>query len=203
MFVAYADCGTGGHLDALLEQHPGIERLPGAHCYEVFAGAEQFAELHDTEPGTFFLTDFLARHFDALVWEGLGLDRHPELLAMYFGNYTRVVLLSHRPATTWSPPVSGPPIASACASSTATSVGTPGRRRAGDRAGGPLTPRRSATGEVVVILWRDIPAQVNGELGRSVTRCCRRRSSTGVSNGPTARRKIHTARRGYRRVALR
>ena len=93
-FVAYADCGTGGALDALLARHPGVERLPGAHCYEVFAGAELFAALHDDEPGTFYLTDFLARHFDALVWQGLGLDRHPELRDTYFGNYRRVVLLS-------------------------------------------------------------------------------------------------------------
>ena len=94
VFVAYADCGTGGALDAYLADHPGIGRLPGAHCYEFFAGSEQFAELHDAEPGTFYLTDFLAKHFDALVWEGLGLDRHPELLPVYFGNYRRIVLLS-------------------------------------------------------------------------------------------------------------
>ncbi|MGH9270101.1 MAG: DUF1638 domain-containing protein [Ilumatobacteraceae bacterium] len=98
VFVAYADCGTGGALDRLLAAHPGVTRLPGAHCYEVFAGAERFADLHDTEPGTFFLTDFLARHFDALVWEGLGLDRHPELRDLYFGNYRRVVLLSQSTA---------------------------------------------------------------------------------------------------------
>ena len=93
-FVAYADCGTGGHLDAMLARHPGVGRLPGAHCYEMFAGEQLFARLHDEEPGTFFLTDFLARHFDALVWQGLGLDRHPQLLATYFGNYRRVVLLT-------------------------------------------------------------------------------------------------------------
>jgi hypothetical protein len=93
-FVAYADCGTGGQLDAMLVRHPGVDRLPGAHCYEVFAGAQLFAALHDEEPGTFFLTDFLARHFDALVWQGLGLDRHPELRDAYFANYRRVVLLS-------------------------------------------------------------------------------------------------------------
>jgi Protein of unknown function (DUF1638) len=93
-FVAYADCGTGGGLDALLARHSGVARLPGAHCYEVFAGSALFAELADAEPGTFFLTDFLARHFEALVWQGLGLDRHPELLGMYFTNYRRVVLLS-------------------------------------------------------------------------------------------------------------
>lgn len=93
-FVAYADCGTGGALDRLLAVHPGVERLPGAHCYEVFAGADRFAALHDEDPGTFFLTDFLARHFDALVWSGLGLDRHPELRDTYFAHYSRVVLLS-------------------------------------------------------------------------------------------------------------
>jgi len=94
VFLAYADCGTGGSLDAYLANHPGIGRLPGAHCYEFFAGSDRFAELHDAEPGTFYLTDFLAKHFDALVWEGLGLDRHPELLPVYFGNYRRLVLLS-------------------------------------------------------------------------------------------------------------
>ena len=93
-FVAYADCGTGGSLDRLLADHPGVERLPGAHCYELFAGAELFATLHDDEPGTFFLTDFLTRHFEPLVWQGLGLDRHPELRDVYFAHYRRVVLLS-------------------------------------------------------------------------------------------------------------
>ena len=97
VFVAYADCGTGGALDALLAQFPGTQRLPGAHCYELFAGAETFAALHDEELGTFYLTDFLARHFDALVWSGLGLDRHPELRDTYFARYRRVVLLSQAP----------------------------------------------------------------------------------------------------------
>ena len=73
---------------------PNTTRLPGAHCYELFAGAEVFAALHDAEPGTFYLTDYLAKHFDPLVWQGLGLDRHPELRDAYFGNYRRVVLLS-------------------------------------------------------------------------------------------------------------
>jgi hypothetical protein len=94
VLVAYADCGTGGRLDIWLASHPNVTRLPGAHCYEVFAGADTFAALHDAEPGTFYLTDFLAKHFDALVWQGLGLDRHPSLRDMYFANYTRVVLLS-------------------------------------------------------------------------------------------------------------
>jgi Protein of unknown function (DUF1638) len=94
VFVAYADCGTGGGLDALLRDFPGVQRLAGAHCYEVFAGSGQFGALHNEELGTFYLTDFLARHFDALVWNGLGLDHHPELRDTYFGNYRRVVLLA-------------------------------------------------------------------------------------------------------------
>ena len=94
VFVAYADCGTGGALDALLERHPNTTRLPGSHCYEFFSGSEQFAAMHEEELGTFFLTDFLAKHFEALLWQGLGLDRHPQLRDIYFGNYRRVVLIS-------------------------------------------------------------------------------------------------------------
>ncbi len=78
VFVAYADCGTGGRLDAVLAEY-GVERLPGAHCYEFYAGAERFAALHEVEIGTFYLTDFMVRQFDAIVIRGLGLDRHPEL----------------------------------------------------------------------------------------------------------------------------
>ena len=92
--VGYADCGTGGALDAMLQDYPDVTRIPGAHCYEFFAGSAFFAQLHDEQPGTFYLTDFLAKHFDALVWQGLGLDRHPELRDVYFGAYTRVMLLS-------------------------------------------------------------------------------------------------------------
>jgi hypothetical protein len=93
VFVAYADCGTGGLLDPVVTRL-GATRLPGAHCYEFFAGPEAFAHLSEREPGTFYLTDFLARHFDALVFRGLGLDRHPELRDQYFGHYSHVVLLS-------------------------------------------------------------------------------------------------------------
>lgn len=95
VFVAYGDCGTGGLLDRVLERH-GVQRLAGAHCYEFLAGASRFATLHDAEPGTFYLTDFLVKHFDRLVWRGLGLDRWPQLLTDYFGNYTRVVYLAQR-----------------------------------------------------------------------------------------------------------
>ncbi|HVS78264.1 MAG TPA: DUF1638 domain-containing protein [Steroidobacteraceae bacterium] len=93
IFVAYGDCGTGGRLDAVLRQE-GVERLPGAHCYEFFAGARLFAELADAEPGTFYLTDFLTRHFERLVVSGLGIDRHPELAQEYFRNYRKVVYLA-------------------------------------------------------------------------------------------------------------
>ncbi len=93
IFVAYADCGTGGLLDVVLQEE-GVERIPGAHCYEFFATAKLFAELADTEPGTFYLTDFLLRHFDRLVIRGLGLDRHPELFSNYFGNYRKLVYLA-------------------------------------------------------------------------------------------------------------
>ena len=93
VFVAYADCGTGGELDKVLDLH-GVERLPGAHCYGFLTGNDAWEELHDAEPATFYLTDFLARHFDALVIRGLGLDRHPELLPDYFGNYRRLLYLA-------------------------------------------------------------------------------------------------------------
>lgn len=92
-FVAYADCGTGGDLDRVLAE-TGVERLPGAHCYAFFSGVERFAANADADLRSFFLTDFLARQFDTLVWQGLGLDRHPDLRDVYFGNYERVVFLA-------------------------------------------------------------------------------------------------------------
>lgn len=93
VFVGYADCGTGGALDEVLGRY-GVERLPGDHCYGFLTGNATWEELHDAEPATFYLTDFLARHFDAIVIRGLGLDRHPELLGQYFGNYRRVLYLA-------------------------------------------------------------------------------------------------------------
>ena len=93
IFVAYADCGTGGALDALLERE-GVERIAGAHCYEFYAGPATYAALQEEELGTFYLTDFLARQFETLVMAGLGLDRHPELLPDYFGHYRRLVYLA-------------------------------------------------------------------------------------------------------------
>jgi hypothetical protein len=92
----YGDCGTGGELDRVLAEE-GVERIAGELCYAFFTGLEDFAAMQEAEIGTFDLTDFLVRHFDRFVIEGLGLDRHPELLPLYFGNYTRVVYLSQLP----------------------------------------------------------------------------------------------------------
>jgi hypothetical protein len=89
----YGDCGTGGELDRVLAEE-GVRRIEGAHCYAFYAGEEVFAALAEEEPGTFFLTDFLVRHFDSLVVKGLGLDRFPQLRDDYFGAYRRVVHLA-------------------------------------------------------------------------------------------------------------
>lgn len=96
IFVAYADCGTAGGIDRVLEEE-GIERLPGAHCYEFYAGAQRFEVLANAEPGTFYLTDFLVKHFERFVIKPLKLDTHPELRDVYFGNYHRLVYLSQTP----------------------------------------------------------------------------------------------------------
>jgi uncharacterized protein DUF1638 len=93
--IGYADCGSRGAVDELAERL-GAERLPGETCYDLFAGADAIARLRDEEPGTFFLTDFLVRTFDHLVWRGLGLEQHPELRDDYFGNYRRVVWLAQQ-----------------------------------------------------------------------------------------------------------
>lgn len=93
ILVAYGDCGTGGLLDKVLEKAE-VERLPGAHCYAFFAGQDNFTKLHEAEIGTFYLTDFLCAYFDTYVWRALGLDRKPELLEMYFGNYKKLVYLA-------------------------------------------------------------------------------------------------------------
>jgi hypothetical protein len=89
----YGDCGTGGELDRVLKEE-GVSRIEGAHCYAFYAGEQAFSRLAEEEPGTFYLTDFLVRHFDALVIKGLGLDRFPQLRDDYFGNYRRVVHLA-------------------------------------------------------------------------------------------------------------
>jgi hypothetical protein len=96
ILVGYGDCGTGGALDTLLEEYDHVVRIPGPHCYE-FYGGEAFHQFSNQHLGAFYLTDFLARHFDGLVWAGLGLDRHPELRDLYFGNYTHLLYLQQLP----------------------------------------------------------------------------------------------------------
>ncbi|MEQ9693300.1 DUF1638 domain-containing protein [Shimia sp. SDUM112013] len=90
IFVVYADCGTGGLLQQECE-NLGVEMVAGPHCYSFFEGNDRFAEIAEDEFTAFYLTDFLVRQFDAFVWKPMGLDRHPELKDMYFGNYTKLV----------------------------------------------------------------------------------------------------------------
>ena len=92
----YGDCGTGGELDRVLAEE-GVPRIEGAHCYQFFAGPVDFDAMMADEPGTFFLTDYLVRHFDRLVVKGLGLDRFPQLRDDYFRLYRRVVYLAQTP----------------------------------------------------------------------------------------------------------
>lgn len=90
IFVVYADCGTGGKLFDLCNKL-GVEMVSGPHCYSFFEGNDAFAEKAQEEFTAFYLTDFLVRQFDAFVWKPMGLDRHPQLRDMYFGNYTKLV----------------------------------------------------------------------------------------------------------------
>ena len=93
IFIGYADCGTGGKLDNLLEEF-GVQRLPGAHCYEFFSSTQTFSKILKEEPGSFFLTDFLVKSFEKLIWQGLKINNHPELLNIYFRHYKRLVYLA-------------------------------------------------------------------------------------------------------------
>ena len=90
IFIVYADCGTGGHLQQKCKDL-GVQMVEGPHCYSFFQGNADFAAHADTEFTAFYLTDFLVRQFDAFVWRPLGLGPHPELRDMYFGNYTKLV----------------------------------------------------------------------------------------------------------------
>jgi len=96
LVVVYGECGMTGRLEPILEE-VGASRVPGPHCYEMLAGAGHFERLTDERPGTFFLTDWLVRNFERAVVRGLGLDRHPELLPMLFGNYEAVLYLRQVP----------------------------------------------------------------------------------------------------------
>ena len=93
IFVAYADCGTGGHLDDVCEKH-GVKRIAGPHCFSFYMGNDAFEDQADDLLTSFFMTDFLARHFETFLVKPLGLDRHPELREMYFANYTRMLYIA-------------------------------------------------------------------------------------------------------------
>jgi hypothetical protein len=102
LVVVYGECGTNGRLDPVLAE-VGAVQVKGPHCYEMLAGEELFARVSDERPGTFFLTDWLVRNFDRAVVRGLGLDRHPELKAMLFGNYEALLYLRQVPNPGWPP----------------------------------------------------------------------------------------------------
>ena len=95
IFLAYADCGTGGLIDSMLKNYD-IERLEGAHCYEFYAGSSLFKDLSDREIGTFYLTDFLVKNFKRLIIDGLGISKHPSLKDEYFKNYKNIVYLAQK-----------------------------------------------------------------------------------------------------------
>ncbi len=93
VLLGYADCGTAGELADIAAQ-AGIEMMPGAHCYQFFAGHDEFTAMHDDDPTAFYLTDYLVKHFERIIMDGLGIDTHPELRDMYFGNYTKMIYLA-------------------------------------------------------------------------------------------------------------
>ena len=93
IFVGYADCGTGGLLDRVCEKH-GVERMDGPHCFAFYQGMDAYAKVADDDMMSFYMTDFLCRQFDAFFMKPLGLDKHPELIADYFGNYEKLIYLA-------------------------------------------------------------------------------------------------------------
>jgi hypothetical protein len=93
IFAGYADCGTGGLLDRVLEKH-GVERMAGPHCFAFYQGMDAYAKVADDDMMSFYMTDFLCRQFDAFFMKPLGLDKHPELIKDYFGNYEKLVYIA-------------------------------------------------------------------------------------------------------------
>lgn len=93
IFIGYADCGTGGLLDKVIERH-GVERMAGPHCFAFYQGQEAYRKVADDDMMSFYMTDFLCRQFDAFFMKPLGLDRHPELIPDYFGNYEKLIYLA-------------------------------------------------------------------------------------------------------------
>jgi hypothetical protein len=144
IYALYADCGTGGALDAVLDEE-AVPRLTGPHCFASVAGQDLFEALHEAEPGTFYLTDFLARQFETLVWKGLWLDRHPELLGELFGHYRRVLYLAQ----------------------TEDEALTEKARRAAERLGLSFERRWVGYGELAAFLRAAEQGQVDGGAGRA------------------------------------
>ena len=93
IFIGYADCGTGGLLDKVCREH-GVERMAGPHCFAFYQGMEAYRKVADDDMMSFYMTDFLCRQFDAFFMKPLGLDKHPELIADYFGNYEKLIYLA-------------------------------------------------------------------------------------------------------------
>lgn len=93
IIVVYGDCGTGGDLDRVLAEEGGIERIPGPHCFSFFAGNAAFEDRAEDDMTSFFLTDYFCRHFETFVWEALGLDRHPSMVELVFGNYEKLIFM--------------------------------------------------------------------------------------------------------------
>ena len=101
VYIAYADCGTGGALDRVISKYKA-KRIDGAHCYEFFAGKDVFEKLAEEEIGTFYLTDYLVKNFKRIMIKGLGLDRHPELFEVYFEHYKKLVYLAQTENKQWN-----------------------------------------------------------------------------------------------------
>ena len=101
VYIAYADCGTGGALDRVISEYKA-KRIEGAHCYEFFAGKDVFEKLAEEEIGTFYLTDYLVKNFKRIMIKGLGLDRHPELFEVYFEHYKKLVYLAQTENKQWN-----------------------------------------------------------------------------------------------------
>ncbi|NNC36628.1 MAG: DUF1638 domain-containing protein [Acidimicrobiales bacterium] len=98
ILIGYGDCGTGGGLDRMMEKYPKTERLPGAHCYAFYSGLSVFDDMMEDELGSFFLTDYLVRHFETLIIKGFGIDRYPNLKDDYFKHYKRLIYISQAPS---------------------------------------------------------------------------------------------------------
>lgn len=93
IYIGYAECGTQGEVDKICEAE-GIARLPGPHCYAFYTGVDKFMATSENDITSFYLTDLIARQFEAFIIEPMKLDKHPELIAMMFGNYEKLVYLA-------------------------------------------------------------------------------------------------------------